>query len=370
MGKLTGNKGEWSEIYAFLKILGDARIYGADADLNRNDKLFYDVRKIIRDEGNGRADYVIDNGKGRVSVVVNGKTVADIVSERFGEESEYLLKSILAGSNAFGVDRTERFMGELGCHKLKAPSADKTDITMQVHDPVTCMDPILGFSIKSDLGNAPTLVNAGKTTNFVYRLEGDIGDGVMAQVNGMIRSESEARSGTVDIKGRMESLRSKGIDLVFERTDNEIFGGNLRLIDSSLAEILAEMLKIFYLEGVADISEQVGILAERDPMGYGKETKQPFYSYKIRKFLTESAVGMNPGRVWDGIGEANGGYIVVREDGEVLCYHLYNRNDFEEYLLKHTKMDKASASRHGFASIEKDLYGKYTIKLNLQIRFK
>ena len=228
----------------------------------------------------------------------------------------------------------------------------------------------MGFSIKSDLGNAPTLVNAGKTTNFVYRLEGDIGDGVMTQVNGMIKSESEARSGTVDIKGRMELLRSKGIDLVFERTNNEIFGGNLRLIDSSLAEILAEMLKIFYLEGVADISEQVGMLAERDPMGYGKGTKQPFYSYKIRRFLTESAVGMNPGRVWDGIGEANGGYIVVREDGEVLCYHLYNRNDFEEYLLKHTKMDKASASRHGFASIEKDLYGKYTIKLNLQIRFK
>ena len=74
--------------------------------------------------------------------------------------------------------------------------------------------------------------------------------------------------------------------------------------------------------------------------------------------------------VWDGMGQANGGYIVVREDGEVLCYHLYNRNDFEEYLLRNTKMDKASASRHGFGCVEKDISGKYTMKLNLQVRFK
>lgn len=142
------------------------------------------------------------------------------------------------------------------------------------------------------------------------------------------------------------------------------------MVDSQLPRIIAEMLKIFYLEGISDISKQVGILNERDPLEYGKNTGQPFYSYKVKKFLTSSAIGMNPGSVWDGMGQANGGYIVVREDGEVLCYHLYNRNDFEDYLLNNTKMDKASVSRYGFGSIEKDLYGKYTMKLNLQVRFK
>ncbi len=369
MGRLTGNKGEWSEIYVFLKILSDARIYGADKDLKRNDSLFYDVRKIIRDEGCGKVDYVIDKEKGCVRIVTDGTTVAEILFEKFGEESAYLLKSIISGKNAFGVERAEIFIEELGCHKLKAPSPDKTDISMQIHDSVTCMEPVLGFSIKSNLGNAPTLINAGRTTNFIYALEGEMSDGIMNEINGMYNFLKGSRR-TVDIKGRMQALKSKNISLKFEHTESDTFDGNLRMVDSQLPRIIAEMLKIFYLEGISDISKQVEILNERDPLEYGKNTGQPFYSYKVKKFLTSSAIGMNPGSVWDGMGQANGGYIVVREDGEVLCYHLYNRNDFEDYLLNNTKMDKASVSRYGFGSIEKDLYGKYTMKLNLQVRFK
>ncbi len=368
MSKLKGNKGEWSEIYVFLKVLGDGRIYGADADLNRNEELFYDIWKIIRDEGDGEADYVTDENNGKVCVFVKDRKVAEVVSERFTEESAYLLKSIIEGKGAFGVERTEEFMDALGCHKLKAPSKDKTDIRMQVHDPSTCTDPILGFSIKSDLGNFPTLINAGCTTNFVYKLTGNMDDALMNAVNGISKTSGNGGSKS-DIKGRMDLLKSRGIGLEFDRMESDTYEANLRLIDTSLPEIVAEMLKIFYLEGEAVVSEQVRIMSERDPVGYGRKGKQPFYAYKIKKFLTESAVGMNPGRVWDGISDANGGYIVVREDGEVLCYHLYNRNDFEDYLLKHTKTDKASTSRYGHASVEKDVYGSYTMKLNLQVRF-
>jgi type II restriction enzyme len=30
MAKLTGNRGEWSEPYTLLKLLGDGRLYAAD----------------------------------------------------------------------------------------------------------------------------------------------------------------------------------------------------------------------------------------------------------------------------------------------------------------------------------------------------
>ena len=63
---------------------------------------------------------------------------------------------------------------------------------------------------------------------------------------------------------------------------------------------------------------------------------------------------------------AQAGYFL--EDGEVLCYHLYNRNDFEDYLLNNTRFDRGSATRHEYASIYKE-DGKYYIPLNLQIRF-
>lgn len=62
------------------------------------------------------------------------------------------------------------------------------------------------------------------------------------------------------------------------------------------------------------------------------------------------------------------GYVIVKEDGDVLAYHIYNRGAFETYLLNNTKLERGSTSRHGFASIYKD-NGKYYINLNLQIRF-
>ena len=77
---------------------------------------------------------------------------------------------------------------------------------------------------------------------------------------------------------------------------------------------------------------------------------------------------MMPSKEWDGQDEANGGYVIVKEDGDVLAYHIYNRGAFETYLLNNTKLERGSTSRHGFASIYKD-NGKYFINLNLQIRF-
>jgi len=66
--------------------------------------------------------------------------------------------------------------------------------------------------------------------------------------------------------------------------------------------------------------------------------------------------------------DATGGYLVVKDDGEILCYHIYNRNDFEEYLLSNTKIINPSLTRLKFGKVYKDNETFY-IKLNLQIRF-
>ena len=78
---------------------------------------------------------------------------------------------------------------------------------------------------------------------------------------------------------------------------------------------------------------------------------------------------MKPATVWNGLDEATGGYIVVTRTGDVLAYHIYNRNYFEEYLLKNTKYDTASTSRHAFGEVYTD-NGQDFIQLNLQVRFK
>lgn len=37
---LTGNKGEWGEIYTLLKLLGEGKVYAGDRDLNKIQNLF------------------------------------------------------------------------------------------------------------------------------------------------------------------------------------------------------------------------------------------------------------------------------------------------------------------------------------------
>ena len=51
---LTGNKGEWSEIYTLLKLLGEGKVHAGDENLNKINDLFYPIVMILRhDRGGG-----------------------------------------------------------------------------------------------------------------------------------------------------------------------------------------------------------------------------------------------------------------------------------------------------------------------------
>ena len=111
--------------------------------------------------------------------------------------------------------------------------------------------------------------------------------------------------------------------------------------------------------------EMIKKLEEENPFKYGNINA---YSYKFKKFLTSVALGMTPATEWQGIDEANGGYITVTKQGDVVAYHIYNRNYFEEYLLNNTKYETPSTSRHKFGSIY-EINGEKYLNLNLQVRF-
>ena len=128
------------------------------------------------------------------------------------------------------------------------------------------------------------------------------------------------------------------------------------------------MLEYSIVKGTKKITEILQLLKKNNPLHYDLSHGHPFYEYKFKKFITDSALGMLPATTWNGIADATGGYIIVREDGEVLCYHLFNRNDFENYLINSTKFDTPSTSRHDFGFIYKDK-DTYYLNLNLQIRF-
>lgn len=50
---ISGNKGEWSEIYVLFKLLADGKIYAADSELNKLHDIYFPIIKIIREEISG-----------------------------------------------------------------------------------------------------------------------------------------------------------------------------------------------------------------------------------------------------------------------------------------------------------------------------
>ena len=43
MPKLSGNKGEWSEIYAFLRLLEIKKLYAADSQFNKKKTICFTI---------------------------------------------------------------------------------------------------------------------------------------------------------------------------------------------------------------------------------------------------------------------------------------------------------------------------------------
>lgn len=356
---LTGNRGEWSEIYALLKVVADGQLYQGDGHLNKLANAVLPILKVLREESNGT--YIYDVNQELVLISGSGTEVKIPVLE-FKQHAESLLNKIRSASSAsFSVPEIEAFIASFNCKSLKASSRVKSDIRIILHDTVTGMTPELGFSIKSQLGSASTLLNAGKTTNFVYSLNG-------SKIPKILVDEINAINTKSKIKDRLLKIVSLGNSLLFVKTENSTFYNNLTIIDSALPQILAELVYLFYTTTHCSLNDLVDIVSTKNPLNFNTTENHPFYTYKIKRFLTDIALGMMPATVWTGELEATGGYLVVKDDGEVLAYHIYNRNDFEDYLLNNTKLETASSTRHEFGVLyEKDSLQFF--KLNLQIRF-
>jgi type II restriction enzyme len=356
---LTGNKGEWSEIYTLLKIISDRNLFAGNSDLKKIENLIFPIIKILRDESKGTYEYGYDND---LVIIKGNEEEFRIPINKFQEQSIFLLSKLKETTSAtFSIPEIETFINSFSCVSIKAKSTIKSDIRIIIHDQRTGTMPELGFSIKSQIGGASTLLNAGKTTNFIFRIDNvSLTDKQIEEIN-LIDTRSK-------IKDRIEKILNCSGLLSFTSTESSIFGNNLTLIDSSLPKILSEIVYRFYTSESSKMIDLVEDISASNPLNFNIETNHPFYTYKIKRFLTDIALGMMPSKVWTGELDATGGYLIVKEDGEILCYHIYNRNEFEEYLLRNTKLETASSTRHGFGTIYK-IGAEQFFNLNLQVRF-
>lgn len=358
-----GNKWELSEVYALLRILADRKVYVAYSELNKLEEVYLPIIKTIREETKDETkEYTAVE---MISIYINGAKAKELPATEFELESVNLLNKINSKDSkwALSVESTQNSRDKILCYKLFTPAIDRNDIMVKITDADTVYSPTIGSLIKSELGSYQTLLNAGKTTNFIYKIVQNHPD-LIREVNGVYKVSSFKNH--TDVRGRICKIIEENRTLEYRKMNNQIFEDNLVLIDSNMDKIIAETLLYFYKDGISNCNEMVEKLEQENPMNYGNVNA---YRYKFKKFLTAVALGMKPATVWDGLDEATGGYIVVTNEGNVLAYHIYNRNYFEEYLVSNTKYETASTSRHDFGEVYSE-NGEDFIKLNLQVRFK
>lgn len=336
------NRGEWTEAYVFLRLLGDGRIYGASADLTKDEQTYIDIINIIRDEPD---KYLIFERfiKDEVTYVQSYKgdeKLKIITAPELTERATSLyeqIKKVTAGDRKIRVPEIQKYMEELSIDSPKAnlsASAKekygaKTDIIVTTEDSFDHVRTVGGFSVKSHIGSSPTLFNCSSTSGFVYRVVG-------CDVEGMHRLNY--KDGFLDI---IQAIKDE-YSLKYVGCRNEIFEQNCRMIDWRMDEILsnAMLMSTGYLEGLdsTSIADMCKALASQNPLGV--RNPQFFYETKLKCFLFASFAGMTASTEWNGRKKLTGGYIDVDREGELLYYRAISDDIFENYLFKHTYVDR------------------------------
>lgn len=375
---VSGNIGEWSEPYVIFKLLADGKLCQATAEMLPSKNEFAHVLKVIRRDTRGivEADGVIRFAfTDKFGQDHNLETNA-VMMEKIANRLLSKLKTTKGTTGAFPLPEIEKDLLFYGFTRLTNPADDrrrttKRDLAIQLDSPNMGVA-TLGFSVKSELGAPPTLLNASEATNVIYR------------VSGLTEQQADAInsiSSHTKIMDRCRAIKKYATSIEYEGYNNRIFEENLEVVDAALPHILADLIKVHYFDQILlprsghtglrrddKLSSAVEILSKKEP--YISRSRRNFCEIKVKRFLRNCALGLMPSQIWNGIEDATGGYIVVLPDGQLVALYVYNTNLFEKYLYESTIFERASTSRHGYMRLVKDTASDdYFLKLNLQIRF-
>lgn len=408
------NKGEWAELYVFLCLLGTGVLHAADSGLNRKADSFLDVAKIVRraPDGDGALEYIVHPDFRTIEVRREGAVAADAYRERAGLDGTGSQDACSCGN----FDREERTLSsafvsmeacehvarvlfahlashEKGAKTMHAPAevcdfaegigvanpkaqsvanrrdafGGKADIVIETRDGRNGLTNRMGFSVKSQFASPATLFNASPSAPLLYWVA-HCDDASMDEFNAL----RDARGNRGWFACCQPFFAAHGLRVSFARARNAgSFERNLLFVREGMLEIIAACVRERFIRGAAsaDVADVTALVAEQNPMRYPPAIAAAIYEKAMKDFLYAAFSGMSATKPWDGVEQVNGGYIVVKPDGDVLCYHANDREEFREYLFRNTAFEYVSAKKYGWSFIEKS-DGEYLLPVNFSIRFK
>lgn len=368
---LSANKGEWAELYVLFRLLGDGRLYAADKQLNKKLDSYLDVLNIIREEVEGHLTcYSREGAQGMVEILVDDRLIVSISASEFLIQANGLFRYLeQQRSRAFSVpEQIADFSSRAQINKAKSPSVrntmgfgGKSDIVIKLRDARNSLVSTMGFSIKSQFGSPATLFNASKSSKIEFELPGMTVE--QALEFNLLFDEHGRRNWA----GCIDYLSNHSIRPRFSRIPCETFEDNLVMIRDSMPSILAWLYRESMLidRECRSIPVLCKRLQQQNPLCFSRTDT---YDKAVKDFLFDSFSGMTAARRWDGQEQVNGGYIVVKPDGEVLCYHSNDREEFRDYLFRNTHLEYVDCKKFKWSfAYQRD--GKTFVEVDASVRF-
>lgn len=357
--KETKNKGEWTELLVFVKLLTEQKLHLSDKELNPKD-AFFNIKKVTTQ--NLDLDFfIIDKSTIQLKDKNSEKTKKIKISEILNKSIlEKLTIAVINGKRTFTIPTFDLIQKTLEFDTIKGgTSYQKADIQLDISNK-EINSKNEGFGIKSYLGSKPTLLNASGNTNFIFEIKG---------VDCSKMDEINAIDTKTKLKDRIHFIEAIGGSLNFIGAEKETMEYNLKMADSLMPNIVGELLMSFYskrISKIIDIVDEIDTNGElNSKINYGDKKS---LEVKIKKLLLDILLGFFAGTKWNGEYISNG-TIVMKKTGDMVGFHIIDLQSLKDYLFENIKLDTPSTTRHRFGKIYKEKNGKLYFKLNLQLRF-
>jgi hypothetical protein len=368
-GEITGNIGEFSEPYVVARLLvdGEVPIIDRHGEETGSSISIRGIRRSDRDKSvyiqrsDDSYQCEVNEEKQPPQSFGELRVLADalLVEITSIKQERHRMKTPLT----FVCPSASPLLAKLSFSVLKARALEKSDLEIEIFDSLSLSGTRrAGFTIKSMLGSAPSLVNAGAT---IFKYE------VSAEGDAINDLYTRGVSGKELVK---ELVSLTEFHYNYCEVSSDVFAENLRMIDSLFEQILAAALFYSYQVPGGHFEKIIKVIRFVDKLA--EICNQPenlcFFRHKMKEFLKQSALGMQPSKAWDGTNEVTGGALIVRDDGKVVCLCTDRDSDFRDYLYDSSRFEtpKSGEGDERLCTLHKGKDGKYFIKLSLQIRFK
>lgn len=353
------NKGEWSELLAFVRIIAEQKIVLSDENLKPK-KNYFKVTKVTG--RNIDIDFLLISQNRIEAINRDTGNIQNIYIKSLLKEDvlNNLVIAIKNGKRTFSIPNFKDIQNALGLTAIKlGNSSHKSDIILDIQNE-TISKVNEGFNVKSYLGNKPTLFNASGNTNFIFEIK-NLSKDKIDEINNI-----NTRTKLTD---RIKLIEQYGGMFKYIAPEKKTLEYNLKMVDLAMPLVVGSILLAFYKNRISAISEIVDYIHEHTDLKEKiKYEDKDWLVHKVKQLLIDILLGFFPGSEWDGTYDANG-TIVVKKSGTQVAFHIIDVESLKSYLFKSIRLDTPSTTRHRYGKLILENDKKLYFKLNLQLRF-